>query len=281
MKLGEIVKDYRATHKLSMEKFGELAGLSKGYISMLEKGKNPQTNKPISPSFDTIKNIATAMGKEFEELISLLDDNQTISLSKHTPAPQSPSDELTEAITGKVVQLTAPRKENVLSYATEQLEEQQAQEQAALQAQLLSETTVSEKVVPISDYVARKTKPVPGEASAGTGVWAQDADHEHSFRVDDLPDEGDYDTIAKVKGNSMLPIMADGDYLFIKLTSSVDANTIGIFQVDGENYVKKLRYSPDYRFYLESLNPDYDDIYLHEDSDIRTIGEVVEIYREG
>ena len=45
--------------------------------------------------------------------------------------------------------------------------------------------------------------------------------------------------------------------------------------MDGANYVKKLRQG-----YLESLNPDYADIQLDESNDIRTIGEVVGIYRE-
>lgn len=259
---------YRKEKKITQKELAAAIGISPSTLTDYIKLRS-------APSFGVIQKMADYFG------IKKSDIDTTFKEIKPTPAPQSPTDELTEAITGKVVQLDTPRKKVVLEVATEQLEEQQALEQAALQAQLLPETTVNEKVVPISDYVARETKPVPGEASAGTGVWAQDADHEHSFRVDDIPDDADYDTIAKVKGNSMLPIMADGDYLFIKLTSSVDANTIGIFQVDGENYVKKLRYTQDYRFYLESLNPDFDDIYFHEDSDIRTIGEIVDIYREG
>ena len=50
---------------------------------------------------------------------------------------------------------------------------------------------------------------------------------------------------------------------------------MGIFIVDGENYVKKLKSDR-----LESLNKDYDDIKLSEENDIRTIGEVVDIYRD-
>ena len=37
MFLGEIVKKYRLEHKISMDEFARLSGLSKGYISMLEK----------------------------------------------------------------------------------------------------------------------------------------------------------------------------------------------------------------------------------------------------
>ncbi|HGJ1860065.1 MULTISPECIES: S24 family peptidase [Streptococcus] len=39
----------------------------------------------------------------------------------------------------------------------------------------------------------------------------------------------------------MEPKIRNGDYLFIKNPPQIDYNTIGIFQVDGANYVKKLR----------------------------------------
>lgn len=100
-----------------------------------------------------------------------------------------------------------------------------------------------------------------------------DLDMEVSFYEDEIPD--DYDAIAYVVGNSMEPKIKNGDYLFIKNTPQVDYNTIGIFQVNGANYVKKLRQG-----YLESLNPECSDIHLDENNDIRTIGEVVSVYRE-
>ncbi|UOC12089.1 XRE family transcriptional regulator [Streptococcus equinus] len=111
------------------------------------------------------------------------------------------------------------------------------------------------------EYETRKpvSLPAPGKVSAGTGYWQED----------------DYDTIAIVVGHSMEPKIKNGDFLFIKLKNQVDLNKIGIFKVDGENYVKKLKSDR-----LESLNKDYDDIQLSEEYDIRTIGEVVDIYRE-
>lgn len=74
----------------------------------------------------------------------------------------------------------------------------------------------------------------------------------------------------------MEPKIKNGDFLFIKLTDQVDINKIGIFQVNGENYVKKLKND-----HLQSLNPKYADITLSESDNFRTVGEVVDIYREG
>lgn len=136
------------------------------------------------------------------------------------------------------------------------------------------------KIIDISEkraeYDARKriSLPVPGKVSAGTGYWQEDDyDTMVDFYADDIPDESKYDTVAVVVGHSMEPKIKNGDFLFIKLKDQVDLNKIGIFQVDGENYVKKLKSD-----YLESLNPDYDNIQFTED--MRTIGEVVEVYRE-
>ena len=148
-----------------------------------------------------------------------------------------------------------------------------------------SETLLAEeqgKVINISEkrakYDARKriSLSVPGKVSAGTGYWQED-DHDTmvDFYADDIPDEKDYDTVAVVVGHSMEPKIKNGDFLFIKLKDQVDLNKIGIFQVDDENYVKKLKNDC-----LESLNKDYDNIPITADTDFRTIGEVVDIYRE-
>ncbi|AGF87534.1 TPA: helix-turn-helix transcriptional regulator [Streptococcus suis] len=146
-----------------------------------------------------------------------------------------------------------------------------------------SETLLAEeqgKIIDISEkraeYDARKriSLSVPGKVSAGTGYWQEDDyDTMVDFYADEIPDKSKYDTVAVVVGHSMEPKIKNGDFLFIKLKDQVDLNKIGIFQVDGENYVKKLKSNC-----LQSLNPDYNDIQFTEN--MRTIGEVVEVYRE-
>lgn len=65
-----------------MDEFAKLAGVSKAYISMLEKNKNSTSGRPIKPSLDTLKNIATAMSLSLDNFLNMLDDNTTISLEK-------------------------------------------------------------------------------------------------------------------------------------------------------------------------------------------------------
>ena len=80
MHLGEIIKEFRNANKLSMDKFAEMANVSKSYISVLERNKRPDTEKPVIPSIPVIKNVAEAMGMSFDDLFNMLEDNQVVSV---------------------------------------------------------------------------------------------------------------------------------------------------------------------------------------------------------
>ena len=80
MKLKEIITAYRTKNNLSQRQFAIKCGLSNGYISMLEEGKNPKTNESIVPSITTLKKIATGMQISLSDLVTQTDDMQ-ISLS--------------------------------------------------------------------------------------------------------------------------------------------------------------------------------------------------------
>ena len=161
--------------------------------------------------------------------------------------------------------LEEPRQEKVLNYAKEQLEEQES-------SNIIS---IFDKSQDDEDYI---TDYVEGLVAAGNGTFQEDNLHmEVRLRANDVPNE--YDTIAKVAGDSMEPLIEDNDLLFIKVTSQIDINSIGIFQVNGKNFVKKLKRDFDGRWYLQSLNNSYEEIHLTEDDAIRTIGEVVSVYR--
>lgn len=90
MTLGDVIADYRKAHGLSMEKFAELAGLSKAYISMLEKNKTSRGEEP-SPSIDTYRAVAAAIGVDVDELIRMVDGKiQLISSPINFPSNLSP-----------------------------------------------------------------------------------------------------------------------------------------------------------------------------------------------
>lgn len=68
MNLGEVIAQYRSTHNLSMDKFAELSGISKGYISMLERNQTQRGEEP-SPSIEMYRNVAKVIGLELDELL--------------------------------------------------------------------------------------------------------------------------------------------------------------------------------------------------------------------
>ena len=81
MTLGEIIKAYRAEHDMSMDAFAEKSGISKAYISILEKNRHPKTGRPIAPSIQSIKQAADGMNMDFNTLFSMIEGDVDLSPS--------------------------------------------------------------------------------------------------------------------------------------------------------------------------------------------------------
>ena len=81
MKVGEWLKLYREQHNLSMQALADLCGFSKAYINVLEKGVNPKTGKPISPTMQTFEKIACGTKTDVDTLLKILDSDQPITVN--------------------------------------------------------------------------------------------------------------------------------------------------------------------------------------------------------
>lgn len=77
MTIGEIIKQYRELYDITMDEFSRFSGLSKGYISMLEKNENPKTKLPIMPTTKTLTCVAKAMSLSVAELMDKLNQADT------------------------------------------------------------------------------------------------------------------------------------------------------------------------------------------------------------
>lgn len=75
MKLGKIIKTYRKEQRLTQTEFGERAGLSKAYISMLERNKNSRNGQPLAPTVDTLRKVSNVMGISLGELLVKMEDD--------------------------------------------------------------------------------------------------------------------------------------------------------------------------------------------------------------
>ena len=111
-------------------------------------------------------------------------------------------------------------------------------------------------------------------ASAGTGQYLGEVSKESI----ELPVYYDADFVIKVDGDSMEPEYSSGDYVFVKLNLNLASGKVGVFQYNGNAYIKEIIYSKDHAL-LHSFNKGYEDMEITEDSGFRAIGEVVGKYR--
>ena len=244
--IGTKIRELRKNNKLTLEELADALNQKYPNTINFNKGKiSKWENNKEEPRLSSVK---------------IISDFFDVPLDYFNDTPDSPPEILTI-----YNQLEEPKQEKVLDYAKEQLDEQN-------NSKIISIFDTSQDDDYITDYVE-------GLVAAGHGTFQEDNLHmEVKLRAEDVPEE--YDTIAKVAGDSMEPMIEDNDLLFIKVTSQVDINDIGIFQINGKNFVKKLKRDYNGGWYLQSLNNSYEEIQLTENDDIRTIGEVVSVYRE-
>ena len=81
MPLSEIVKIFRREFMIPMDQLAADSGLSKAYISMIENNKNPRTGKPIVPSIDTLRKLASGMRMDLDTLLAVMDGNQPVRVA--------------------------------------------------------------------------------------------------------------------------------------------------------------------------------------------------------
>lgn len=261
--IGGKIKDYRKHFGWTQLELGQKIGMGKNAISNYEKGFR-------TPKKDTMFKLADAFKVSIDDLFPP---------RKSTPStPQDTADKITPKVTYLDKELKEPQHSQWISNGEQLLKEQRAeQEKATTEIQKEPAEYNSDKIVSMDEYRNRVPETVDFAASAGTGVCQEDnLDMEVMFYEDELAE--DYDSVGIVMGSSMEPVLKNGDYLFVKITTDIPNGAISIWQVNGENYVKKFRNNgwP----YLESLNPEHRDIELSEDDNIRPLGVVVDVYRE-
>ncbi|CYW59840.1 XRE family transcriptional regulator [Streptococcus suis] len=242
--IGQRLRELRLKHNLEQIEVAQKLGYkSDTTISKWENGKNLPTGKKL---------ILLA------QLFNTTTDEILLGETTPTTTPNS----LIEQISDKVVQLTEPNQKNVLRYSSELLDKQNTVE--------YSKNTVNELQAVYFTY-----NYYDQPASAGTGQYLNDV----KVETIELPIEVDADFVVPIYGDSMEPEYHSGDYIFVKLSVDLSDGDIGVFAYNGDAYIKQLRIT-DQGAYLHSLNPDYDNIPITADTDFRTIGEVVEVYRE-
>ena len=107
-------------------------------------------------------------------------------------------------------------------------------------------------------------------AAAGTGTLLDDETETYQMFIRINPKARRADEIVTVSGSSMEPAFHHGQDVYVEHTPELEIGEIGLFVVNGNGYIKQLQDG-----YLHSLNPDYEDIQLHESDAIRCVGRVL------
>lgn len=241
--LGSSIKEVRKSKKLTQKKLAELTGFKQNTISNHENGNRQLDEKDI-------RIYAQALEVSPQYLFDLAKPS-SIEIIPTTSPIQTIYDEL-----------EPPRQGKVLNYAKRQLKEQRNEEETKI-------NEVSEAIRLYSyDYYDHP-------ASAGTGQYLNDVRVE---RIE-LPVDVDADFVIPIKGDSMESDYHDGDLVFIQTSVDLNDGVIGVFNYNGDAYIKQLVIDED-QAYLHNLNPEYKDMPITPDTDFRIIGEVVDLYRE-
>lgn len=239
--IGLKIKEFRDQRGLTQKELADLIEMGNTTIANYEKGFR-------TPKKNTLFKIANALNVTIDDLFPILkqSDNSIIESVEEILSQLDPE----------------PYQHNVLTYAEGQLEEQkQAKKKLA---------EVHDIVV---EYIAYNYYDQP--VSAGTGQYL----NEVQIETIQLPVKVDADFVCPIYGDSMEPDYKSGDYVFVKLTVELPSGTVGVFDYEGEAYIKQLIIEKD-KAYLRSFNKKYKDIPINSDSDFRIIGKVVDVYRE-
>jgi len=108
--------------------------------------------------------------------------------------------------------------------------------------------------------------------SAGSGNFLDDSGYEEIEAPSYVPVAVDF--ALRVSGDSMNPLIRDGQVIWVKEQEVLENGEIGIFSYSGDVYCKKL-IADGSRAYLRSLNPAYNDIEILDDYGFKVIGKVV------
>ena len=239
--IGTQIKTFRKSAGFTQDELAKRLNTTKQTISRYEKGDR----------------------KANQDMLFELCDIFGVSIDDFFPSQnESNQPSTTSSIQSIYDQLEPPRQGKVLTYAERQLKEQNEEETKI--------NEVSEKVVQLYGYDY-----YDHAASAGTGQYLNDVRVE---RIE-LPVDIDADFVIPIKGDSMEPDYHDGDLVFIQTSVDLNDGVIGVFNYNGEAYIKQLVIDTE-QAYLHSLNPDYKDMPITPETDFRIIGEVVDLYRE-
>ena len=117
----------------------------------------------------------------------------------------------------------------------------------------------------------------PTAAGFGNYLSGTPATHIEQYPSGMIPEGTNYGV--PISGNSMMPKFKDGSTAFVQATPAINDGEIGLFSLNGNSYIKQLVVDREHgTVRLHSLNPNYDDIEVHEGDYLYTFGRILASY---
>lgn len=231
---------------LSQEKFAQKIGLSRNFINQVESGKKNVSDR-------TISDICREFNINDKWLRNGIGPMKTESFSEYIDNIPSDDKDFIKELIEVYKDLDSDSKEALKLLARKMIDKNKNASKA-------------DKIIPRVDFTQEemcKTRVIYyfQRVSAGDGELIVDGLVPEKYEIPDIPEYKNVDYAVMVDGISMQPMYEDGDMLLIQSMSAIDINQIGIFDVDGKAYVKKLGETE-----LISLNPNCRNVSITEDT---------------
>ncbi len=235
----ERLKLKRKQLKLTQAKLGKLVGVTDVTIANYENGNR-------EPNIATIQKLASALNTTADYLLCI--DTKYTNTHKLTP------DEIYLLQTYRQINKESKLLvKHILEY-----------EHNKLPINIVSEN----KIIQLKVYEQK--------ASAGLGkLLLDDIPYElKDYKENSITSKADH--VIKLSGNSMFPLLKNGQEVFVKEQSAVEHNEIGIFIYHDEVFCKRLHLDyTNHLIILKSDNADYEDIIIKDINAFKTIGKVL------
>lgn len=236
----ERIKEIMKAKGITQDELAEKSGVPKSTLSKITAGIN------TNPTLETVKAIVSALGCTLNDLddtvLARVDLRERKLLMKYHELSPNGKD---------IIDTTVDK---LLEYEREQSQKfiQQYNEE-------YSKELIHYRQIPLSIYTV----------SAGTGAFL-DSEHYEIIEIPDTPETKPANFAIKTKGDSMEPVYYDNDIILVKQQPCIEIGEIGVFNLKGEGYIKKLGNGE-----LISLNPKYPPIKISESDNLRVSGKVI------
>lgn len=255
MSLGSRINEIRREKKISIDDLSEKSGVPKGTLSKITAGIT------TSPTLDTVKAIARALGCRLDDL-----DDETIT--KNAPSDLS---EEAKKIAKDYDRLTDHGKGAVRLI----MEYEGKAEITATPKQPVGHP----KVIPLPKvkrshgFTEVEVFDEPAAAGLGNPIETPPS-HMEQYPSDYVPTKTNFGVL--ISGDSMEPKIPNGSTVFLQATPVLDNGEIGIFVLDGKSYCKQLKKDEESQeVKLHSLNPEYKDIEIPPFTELKVLGRVL------